>query len=172
MHESAFSAKKVLRYCLFRNNVVFLPVIMKDQLIQLTPASTDGADLPLAEALHAGFPSPAADYAGERISITDEVVRHPDTTFYARIEGDSMRDAGICSGDLVVIDRSLIPQNGDFVAACVDGEFTLKEYRVDPSDGSVLLLPHNDRFAVIRITDPASLIIWGVITYTIHKTSR
>jgi len=164
--------KKSYTYCSFRNNVVLLPMIMKDQLVQLTPAESEGLELPVAEALHAGFPSPAADYSGDRIDIVEELIRHKETTFFARIDGDSMCDAGIHSGDLVVIDRSLMPKDGDFVAACVDGEFTLKEYRIEESTGTILLLPHNDRFSVIRITDPESLIIWGVITYCIHKTCR
>ena len=143
---------------------------MENKLTQLTPATLEELELPLAEALRAGFPSPAADYAGDRIDITHELVRHPETTFYARIQGDSMRDAGIFDGDLVVVDRSINPRDGDYVAACVDGEFTLKEYRYDAANNMVLLIPHNPEFPVIKVTEEESLIIWGVITYSIHKT--
>lgn len=145
---------------------------MKEELIQLTLVSSEGIELPITEALRAGFPSPAADFAGDKIDLVKEMVRHPETTFFARISGDSMVEAGIHSGDIVVIDRSLIPQDGDYVAACVEGEFTLKEYREDKETGSILLVPHNDAFSVIRVTDPESLIIWGVITHSVHKTRR
>ena len=132
---------------------------MENKLTQLTPATLEELELPLAEALRAGFPSPAADYAGDRIDITHELVRHPETTFYARIQGDSMRDAGIFDGDLVVVDRSIDPRDGDYVAACVDGEFTLKEYRYDAANNMVLLIPHNPEFTVSKVPEEDSLII-------------
>lgn len=84
--------------------------------------------LEFAESIHAGFPSPAADHAGERINLAREMTPHPETTFYAHVEGDSMRDAGILDGDIVVVDRSLNPKNGDFIVAYIDGEYTLKEF--------------------------------------------
>lgn len=125
----------------------------------------------LAENVHAGFPSPAADYT-ERIDITDEIIRHPETTFYARIDGNSMVDAGIHSGDLVVIDRSLQANDGDFVAAYIDGEFTIKEYRFDPKEHCAWLIPHNKQYTPIRVTEENAFMVWGVITYTIHKLNN
>lgn len=141
---------------------------MTDQLIHITQANQSSPELALAEHLHAGFPSPAADYT-ERIDITREIVRHPETTFYARIEGDSMRDAGIFSGDLVVIDRSLSAADGDYVAAYIDGEFTVKEFRFDRPNNCAWLIPHNNAYSPIRVTEENAFIIWGVITHTIHK---
>ena len=138
-----------------------------ERLIDFTPSAVGSPELPLAEHLHAGFPSPAADYT-DRIDITRELVRHPETTFYARIEGDSMRDAGIFSGDLVVIDRSLQAASGDYVAAYIDGEFTVKEFRLDNEHHCAWLVPHNNRFEPIRVTEQNAFIIWGVITHTIH----
>jgi len=140
---------------------------MSDLLVDITPSSIGSPELPLAEHLHAGFPSPAADYT-ERIDITREIVRHPDTTFYARIDGDSMREAGIFSGDIVVIDRSLQASDGDYVAAYIDGEFTVKEFRPDPANQCAWLIPHNSRFEPICITQENSFLVWGVITHTIH----
>lgn len=137
------------------------------ELTDLTPSRLGSPELPLAEHLHAGFPSPAADCT-ERIDITREIVRHPDTTFYARIDGESMRDAGIFSGDLVVIDRSLQASAGDYVAAYIDGEFTVKEFRPDSENNCAWLVPHNDSFSPIRVTEENAFIIWGVITHTIH----
>ena len=143
---------------------------MDDSLIQITRAGDESIELPISDHLHAGFPSPAADYAGDRIDLVKEMVRHPETTFYARIDGDSMQDAGIFSGDIVVIDRSLEPQNGDFVAACIEGEFTLKEYRLDESQQFGWLIPHNPRFQPIKVTNEDMFIIWGVVTHSIHHT--
>ena len=140
---------------------------MSEVLSNITSAEQKSPELALAEHLHAGFPSPAADCT-ERIDITRELVRHPETTFYARIEGDSMQDAGIFSGDLVVIDRSIQASDGDYVAAYIDGEFTVKEFQSDPSGQCAWLIPHNDKYSKIRVDDENAFIIWGVITHTIH----
>lgn len=141
---------------------------MSEQLTHLTQANQATPELALAEHLHAGFPSPAADFT-DRIDITHEIIRHPETTFYARIDGDSMRDAGIFSGDLVVIDRSQQASDGDFVAAYIDGEFTVKEFRSAPTEQCAWLIPHNPAYSPIRVTEENAFIIWGVITHTIHK---
>ena len=144
---------------------------MEQQLADITQASQVSPELVLAENLHAGFPSPAADYT-ERIDITRELVRHPETTFYARIEGDSMQNAGIFSGDIVVIDRSLTAADGNYVAAYIDGEFTVKEFRMDSAAHCAWLIPHNDKYQAIRVDEQNAFIIWGVITHTIHKVGH
>lgn len=141
---------------------------MSEQLTNITSAEQISPELALAEHLHAGFPSPAADCT-EHIDITRELIRHPETTFYARIDGDSMQDAGIFSGDLVVIDRSLQASDGDFVAAYIDGEFTVKEFRSDPSGKCAWLIPHNDKYRKIRVDDENAFVIWGVITAAVHR---
>ena len=141
---------------------------MSEQLTNITSAEQVSPELALAEHLHAGFPSPAADCT-ERIDITRELIRHPETTFYARIDGDSMQDAGIFSGDLVIIDRSLQASDGDFVAAYIDGEFTVKEFRSDPSGKCAWLIPHNDKYRKIRVDDENAFVIWGVITAAVHR---
>ena len=144
---------------------------MSEHITHITQADQYSPELTLAEHLHAGFPSPAAD-STERIDITRELVRHPETTFYARIEGDSMRDAGIFSGDMVVTDRSLQASDGDYVAAYIDGDFTVKEFRSDPSGQCAWLIPHNDAYRPIKVTDDNSFIVWGVITHTIHAVKH
>ena len=128
-----------------------------------------GIELEIAEGLQAGFPSPAADHAGETIDLTREMVRHPESTFYARIAGDSMIEAGIREGDIVVIDRSLEASNGDFVVACVDGEFTIKEYQFDSKNQCVWLIPHNQNYTKIKVTEENNFSVWGVVTYCVHK---
>lgn len=144
---------------------------MSELLKNITQAEETSPELALAEHLHAGFPSPAADYT-ERIDITRELIRHPETTFYARIEGDSMQDAGIFNGDLVVIDRSLKASEGNYVAAYVDGEFTIKEFRIDATNGCAWLIPHNDKYRKIRINEENHFIVWGVITHVIHQITE
>lgn len=128
--------------------------------------------LEFAEAIRAGFPSPAADHSGERIDMVREINHHPDTTFYARVSGDSMRDAAILDGDIVVIDKSLDPHNGDYIIAAIDGEFTLKEFRLDPENHCAWLIPHNDSFQPIRVSEEQNFSVWGVVTHVIHRTRK
>lgn len=143
---------------------------MSQHLTDITQARQTDISLTLAEHLHAGFPSPAADI-NERIDLTHEIIRHPETTFYARIEGDSMQQAGIFSGDLVVIDRSLRAEDGDFVAAYIDGEFTVKEFRYDRDNSCAWLIPHNPKYSKIKVTAENDFVVWGVLTYTIHSVN-
>lgn len=88
--------------------------------------------IPLAEqSVKAGFPSPAQDYMEGEIDLNDILVRHREATFYVRVSGDSMKDAGIFDGDLAVVDRQIEPSNGNFVIAFVDGEFTIKQFNLN-----------------------------------------
>ena len=120
--------------------------------------------------IQAGFPSPATDYMTEAIDLNKELVHHPECTFFARVKGDSMQDAHILDGDLAVVDKSRTAQDGDFVVAFIDGEFTIKEFRNAPDGKSGWLIPHNSKYPKIHITEENEFIIWGVITYLIHKT--
>ena len=144
----------------------------QDQIHSITQAHPVSIELEIADDLHAGFPNPAADYANETIDLAREMVRHPESTFYARIMGDSMQEAGIHDGDIVVVDRSLQPDNGDFVVACIDGEFTLKEYQFDTRNQCVWLIPHNANYQRIKVTQENNFMIWGVITYCVHSLKR
>lgn len=137
--------------------------------IDKNSASLDSVELEIAESVHAGFPSPAADYAGERINLVRELTPHPDTTFYARVSGDSMLEAGIFDGDILIIDKSLLPQNGNIVVAAIDGEFTLKEFKTDPDNNGAWLIPHNDRYSPIHVTEQNTFLIWGVVTFNVHR---
>jgi len=125
---------------------------------------------PLAEGgIKAGFPSPAQDYLTDSIDFNRELVRHRETTFCARVSGNSMQDAGIYDGDIVVIDKSLEAKNDDVVAAWIDGGFTLKRFRKDDSGDFGWLIPANDEFQPIKVTADNDFIVWGVLTYSIHK---
>lgn len=138
-------------------------------LTNITTSEQAELALEFAESIHAGFPSPAADHAGERINLARELTPHPETTFYAHVEGDSMRDAGILDGDIVVVDRSLDPKSGDFIVAYIDGEYTLKEFKMDESGACAWLIPHNSDFQPIRVDVNNDFTVWGVVTYAIHR---
>lgn len=122
--------------------------------------------------IKAGFPSPAQDYLTGSIDLNRELIRHKETTFLARVSGTSLQEAGICDGDIVVIDKSLEAKNGDFVVAFIDGEFTLKEFRLDEKDNCAWLIPHNKDYNPIKVTDNNDFIIWGVLTYTIKQLRK
>lgn len=119
--------------------------------------------------IKAGFPSSAQDYLSESIDLNKELIRRKETTFLARVSGNSLMDAGICDGDIVVIDKSLEAKNGDFVVAFIDGEFTLKEFRLDEANDCAWLIPHNKDFSPIKVTKENDFMIWGVLTYTIKQ---
>ena len=142
------------------------------KIANLTQADQEALFLEFVQEIHAGFPSPAADCAGERIDIARELTSHPETTFYARVSGDSMHDAGLFDGDIIVIDKSLEPHNGDIIIAAVDGEFTVKEFRRDDDNKGGWLIPHNPAFQPIRVTAENNFSVWGVVTHCIHKTRR
>ncbi|MBR3947488.1 MAG: translesion error-prone DNA polymerase V autoproteolytic subunit [Bacteroidales bacterium] len=120
-------------------------------------------------ALHAGFPSPAQNYMNGTIDLNRVLVRHRETTFFARVEGDTMKDAGIGNGDIVVIDKSLDAKDGDIVVAHLDGEFVLRRLQIDKKQKCAWLLPADSKSKPTKITDGNDLVIWGVVTYTIKK---
>ncbi len=119
--------------------------------------------LPLfSNSVAAGFPSPADDHLEGRLDLNEHLIKHPTATFFLRVSGDSMIGAGIHDNDILVIDRSVEPHHGKIVIAVVDGEFTVK--RLIRKNGRVLLMPENEAYAPIEITDEHDLLIWGVVT--------
>ncbi|MDE6197874.1 MAG: translesion error-prone DNA polymerase V autoproteolytic subunit [Muribaculaceae bacterium] len=135
------------------------------------PDTSSSVELPYADGgIQAGFPSPAQDYINEYIDLNREIVRHPASTFYGRVSGDSMIDEGIEEGDILVIDRSLEPDDGDLAVCCLDGEFTLK--RIKLSAGTVWLIPSNETFDPILVTPDHRFEVWGVVTHTIKNNRR
>ena len=122
--------------------------------------------------IKAGFPSPAQDYLSGTIDLNRELIRHRETTFLARVSGNSLQEAGICDGDIVIIDKSLEAKNGDFVVAFIDGEFTLKEFRFDEAENCAWLIPHNKNYEPIKVTQENDFLVWGVLTYTIKQLHK
>jgi len=132
------------------------------------PISRAQALLPLAgDRVQAGFPSPAEDFAVKRIDLTEILVTHPQATFLLRVSGESMKDAGIFDGDMLVVDKAIKPRHGHIVVAVVDGEFTVK-YLYQRA-GRVKLKPANVTFPEITPKDGQTLEVWGVVTSAIKR---
>ena len=121
----------------------------------------------IEQGISAGFPSPADDFKEIRISLDRELVKNRDATFYARVSGESMIGAGLDDGDLLVIDRSLFPENGKIAVCLVNGEFTVK--RIVQEDGKLYLKAENEKYKPIELKEENELIIWGVVEYVIKK---
>lgn len=117
--------------------------------------------------IHAGFPSPSQDYLHGVIDLNRELVRHPEATFFGRVVGDSMSDAGVSEGDVLVIDKSIDPAEGDMAVCFLDGEFCIKFVSVR-KDG-LWLIAGNGKYAPIHVSEGSSFFIWGVVTYVIRK---
>ena len=127
-------------------------------------------DLLFAPSIRAGFPSPAEDYMNESLDVNRDLIKHPEATFYGQVEGDSMINAGICDGDIAVIDRSIEAEHGDVVVGYIDKEFTVKYLDLTHrKDGWIELRPANDSFTPIRIDEDSNFRVWGVVIYTIKK---
>ena len=125
-------------------------------------------DLPFVEqGISAGFPSPADDFLDLSIDLNKEFIQHPNTTFYGRVRGDSMIDAGLHDGDLLIIDKSLEPQDGKIAVCFVDGEFTVK--RIKKDQNAVWLVAENQKYKPIRVTADNDFLIWGVVTTVIKQ---
>lgn len=116
-----------------------------------------------ASKVRAGFPSPADDYIETYLDLNSRCVTNPAATFFVIASGDSMSDAGISSGDLLIVDRSLEASHGKIVVAAIDGELTVK--RLSHSKGRVQLLPANTKYSPIDITGEQDLVIWGVVKH-------
>lgn len=139
------------------------------QLVEIHQAYV-GNPLPLPsfdESVAAGFPSPAGDYVEKQLDLNDLIVKHPAATFFVRVEGESMKGAGISSGDILAVDRSLEPANGKIVVAVLNGEFTVK--RIQITQNGVFLVPENPAFPPISVSEATDFQVWGVVTYVIHK---
>ena len=129
--------------------------------------------LQLAPGIRAGFPSPAEDYLHDSLDFNRDLIRHPEATFYGRVEGDSMIEAGISDGDIAVIDRSLEARDGDIVVGYINNEFTIKYLDLrHRKDGYIELRPANDDYPVFKVDDPESFEIWGVVIHQIRTFEK
>lgn len=116
----------------------------------------------------AGFPSPAEDFLDNKLDLNEFLIKHPAATFFLRVSTDSMKNAGIYMGDVLIVDRSLEPADNAIVVVALDGELLIK--RITFEKGGVQLISDNPHFATISITEEQQFQVWGVVTSVIHKT--
>ena len=115
----------------------------------------------------AGFPSPADDHIDRKLDLNELLIQNPVATFFVRVAGDSMQDAGINHGDILVVDRSLEATSGKIVIAIVNGELTVKRFVQDHS--SCQLVAANPDYPPVEITEDTDFSVWGVVTSVIHR---
>jgi DNA polymerase V len=121
----------------------------------------------IPDGVSAGFPSPAADFMETNIDLNTALSENPLATFYIRVNGNSMINAGINDKDVLIVDRSLEPQNNKIAICFIDGEFTVKRIKVETD--CLYLMPENSNYQPIKVTEENELIIWGIVTYVIKK---
>ena len=119
------------------------------------------------DSVSAGFPSPATDYMENKLDLNEHLVKHPTATFIVKASGPSMIEAGISSGDLLIVDRSIVPKNNNIVIASVFGDLTVK--KLHKKGSTLFLLSANNQYPSIEIKEEMECFLWGVVTYVIHK---
>ena len=131
-----------------------------------TPDFSTELELPYVDVgISAGFPSPADDFIELTIDLNRELIKHKDSTFFAKVKGNSMKNAGIFDGDLLIIDKSLEPQDGKIAICQIDGDFTVK--RIKKENGVVWLIAENEDYKPIKVTEENELMIWGIVIHSI-----
>ena len=121
----------------------------------------------LTDSVSAGFPSPADDYTEENIDLNEHLISNPFSTFFLRVKGDSMINAGIKDKDLIIVDKSLRAKPGNIVIAMIDGEFTIK--RLSIKNNELYLKAENHNYPDFRFKNYIDVQIWGVVIYSIHS---
>jgi DNA polymerase V len=133
-----------------------------------TPDEFSRQEIPVsADAVPAGFPSPAEDYLDKKLDLNEYLIKRPSSTFFIRVSGNSMTGAGIHDGDLLIVDRSVTAEDNKVVIGVVNGEFTVK--RIRKKGQKIFLQPENPQFKELEIIPGMDFSIWGVVIYTIHK---
>lgn len=117
--------------------------------------------------ISAGFPSPADDFIELSIDLNKTLIKNKDTTFFAKVKGHSMKNAGINDGDLLVIDRSLAAQNNKIAVCQIDGEFTVKRVKIE--ENVIWLIAENEDYKPIKVTEENDFIIWGIVVHSIKS---
>ena len=114
----------------------------------------------------AGFPSPAEDYIDKKLDLNEHLIKHPAATFFVKVEGNSMINAGIHNGDTLIVDRAIEPVDKKIVVAVINGELTMK--RIKKINDKLYLMPENDEFKPLEVTEDSDFQVWGVVTNVIH----
>lgn len=144
--------------------------ILSTQIYKYEKGNLDRLLIPLfASSIAAGFPSPADDYLELKLDLNELCIEHPSSTFLAWVQGDSMVNAGINPGDLLVIDRSLEATNNSIVVAILNSEFTVKRLQI--KSDRYTLLPENSRYRPTLITEEMNFEVWGVVVSVVRMLS-
>jgi DNA polymerase V len=122
---------------------------------------------PYLPKIMAGFPSPAEDFTELSISLDSTLIKNPSATFMAYAEGESMIGMGIHHGDIVIVDRSLTPCDGDIIVAVLEGEFLIKQF--SKTKTNIKLIPHNSKYPIIYINEDANFQVWGIVVHSIRS---
>lgn len=147
-----------------------LKQLHKSKLLEFyTPDTTSTSiEIPFfGSGIKAGFPSPAEDFSELSIDLNFELIKNPSSTFFSRVNGDSMSDLGISDGDLLIVDKSMEPENRKIAVCYIDGEFTLKSIHIDKN--CCWLMPANKKYDPIKITEENEFIVWGIVTHVIKS---
>lgn len=147
-----------------------LPLRIPESLVEGVKhfVESQGYSLPLyGSAVSAGLPSCADEHVQESIDLNSHLIRHPSSTFCVKVQGDSMINAAIHEGDLLIVDRSLEARNGKIVIAAVDGHLTVK--RLEKTKGKTYLMPENDNYPPIELLENQNVVILGVVTSVLHE---
>lgn len=145
-----------------------MPVNKKGNLTFFKPDFESGNSIVnVNQGVSAGFPSPALDFMENRIDLNVALSENPLATFFIRVEGNSMTDAGIENQDVLVVDRSIEPSNKKIAVCFIDGEFTVKRIKLE-KDG-LWLMPENKNYEPIKVDENNHFLIWGIVTYVIKK---
>jgi DNA polymerase V len=155
------------KYGLEQTKTIRVPIARVNDIQMLLEKNPSLYGIPLySSKVAAGFPAPGDDYIERYLDLNEKFIKHPAATFMVVASGDSMTGAGIKSGDLLIVDRSLEAKHGKVVIAAIDGELTVK--RLSKVGERLQLLPANPAYPLIDITDTHELVIWGVVTFVIH----
>jgi DNA polymerase V len=145
-----------------------MPVNKTPKITFFVPDFESELSIPyIKEGVSAGFPSPATDFMEANIDLNKELCKNQLATFYIKVKGNSMMDAGINDKDVLVVDRSLEPKNNKIAICNIDGEFTVKRIKIEKD--CLYLMPENLNYKPIQITEENQLIIWGIVTYVIKS---
>jgi len=147
---------------------IIMKLTIQPPTIMLPEMGNSSIRMPLfSHKVAAGFPSPADDYIEGWLNLNEYLVPHQEATFFVRAKGNSMVGAGIFDGNLLVVDKSLIPSSGNIVIAVIDSELTVKRLLKD--NGKIVLKAENARFKDIELKEGQELKVWGVVTATVRK---
>ncbi|NQW37060.1 MAG: translesion error-prone DNA polymerase V autoproteolytic subunit [Flavobacteriales bacterium] len=143
--------------------------LYKSKVLEIYKADTRTVlSLPVVDnGISAGFPSPADDFLDNSIDLNKEFIKNPSTTFFGRVKGDSMINAGLSHGDLLIVDRSLETVDNKIAVCHIDGEFLVKRIKIEKD--IVWLIAENDKYKPIKTTKDNDLLIWGIVTTVIKS---